>query len=216
MSTLYFDISKRKRARRNLVTALLVEATSNVSNRAPFREPGWFKLEDAETALSVERDYDYAEELRRVLRWSYSQVQIRTSKQHKVGVVPYRVKGDKIEVLLVTSKTHHRWILPKGNLRVDATAESSAIDEAIQEAGVEGEIIGNTLGIYEYSRLGVPYSVQIYTMKVNKVHEDWPEKSIRRRRWLNIDHAATVVEYEHLKQILVEFENRMIKKIGKR
>jgi 8-oxo-dGTP pyrophosphatase MutT (NUDIX family) len=204
----YFKEEARKEI---LVTAVLVESTSCVETRAPFREPTWFGIEAAETSLSIERDYEYTEELRKVLRWAYSKVQIRTCKQIKVGVIPFRTNGRDIEVLLITSKTHHRWILPKGNMQAGLSAEASALEEALQEAGIEGELVGESLGVHDYSRLGVPHTLEAFPMRVTKTHNDWPEKPARERRWVNIERAATIVEYEHLKQIFVEFQKRVVK-----
>ena len=200
-----FRYFKEEDCKENLVTALLIEATSSVKPRAPFRDPGWFSIEDAESELSVDRDYIHTEELRKILRWAYSRVQLRTSMQIQSGVVPCRSNKGRIEVLLITSKTRRRWILPKGNVRAGLSPQKSAVEEALQEAGVEGDLTGDSLGIFEYARLGIPYKVEMYPMEVKNTHENWPEKPFRERRRLNLDHAATVVEYEHLKQLFVEF-----------
>ena len=194
----------------HLVTALLVDVSSTVRSRASFRDPEWFNIEAAERALSEEREFQYAEELRKVLRWCYAQVQIRTSKQNKVGVVPFRKIKSDVQILLITSRTHHRWILPKGNTISGIPSSSCAAEEALQEAGVEGELLGEPLGFYEYTHQGVPHRVEMFVMEVKKMHSDWPEKTIRERKWFSINQAETVVEYEHIKQILVEFQRRLV------
>ena len=45
---------------------------------------------------------------------------------HKVGVIPFDIKGDRIAIMFVTSQGRGRWILPKGNLKNGETAKRAA------------------------------------------------------------------------------------------
>jgi len=52
------------------------------------------------------------------------------------AALPYRyVTKDKIEVLLITSRTQQRWILPKGKIAFGMLPHRSAAREAMEEAG---------------------------------------------------------------------------------
>ena len=64
------------------------------------------------------------------------------------GALCYRVQKDKVQVLLITSRRRKRWIVPKGWPIDGSTPSSAALQEAFEEAGVEGKVTGNCLGIY--------------------------------------------------------------------
>jgi 8-oxo-dGTP pyrophosphatase MutT (NUDIX family) len=54
------------------------------------------------------------------------------------GVIPYRKKEWKVEVLLVTSIKKKKWIIPKGFIEYNMSPFQSAKKEAFEEAGVRG------------------------------------------------------------------------------
>jgi phosphohistidine phosphatase len=54
------------------------------------------------------------------------------------AILPYRLRGDDLEVLVITSRKGTRWVLPKGIVEPGMTAAASAAKEAMEEAGVEG------------------------------------------------------------------------------
>jgi 8-oxo-dGTP pyrophosphatase MutT (NUDIX family) len=56
------------------------------------------------------------------------------------GAVPFRVRDGTIEVLLITSLTSGRWIIPKGIIEPQLSSAASAAQEAFEEAGVRGEL----------------------------------------------------------------------------
>jgi 8-oxo-dGTP pyrophosphatase MutT (NUDIX family) len=55
-------------------------------------------------------------------------------------VIPYRIRDGKIEVMLITSSTRKRWIIPKGMIEPDMTPQDSAAKEAWEEAGIIGQV----------------------------------------------------------------------------
>ena len=63
-----------------------------------------------------------------------------TSQSFKQSaVVPYRLVKNEIEVLLITTRKG-RWIIPKGIIEPELSAAESAAKEALEEAGVKGEV----------------------------------------------------------------------------
>jgi len=54
------------------------------------------------------------------------------------AALPFRVKEDKVQVLLITSRGTGRWIVPKGWPMEGKTPAESALQEAWEEAGVQG------------------------------------------------------------------------------
>ena len=129
--------------------------------------------------------------------------------ESQVGVIPFRQKRNKLEVLLITSRTRGRWIIPKGNVEPHLGPRSSAVQEAFEEAGVEGSLIRSSLGRYVHQRPTGYAMVEVYVMKVKKQHERWPESDVRERQWMSVSKARNRVEEPGLKALL----GRLAKKI---
>ena len=94
---------------------------------------------------------------------------------HQAGVIAYRVLDDgKVRVLLVTSRDTGRWIIPKGNIKAGEMPCKAAENEAYEEAGVKGIIIGSSpLGMYTYfkrldSGEARAATVEVYLLRVKE------------------------------------------------
>jgi 8-oxo-dGTP pyrophosphatase MutT (NUDIX family) len=127
------------------------------------------------------------------------------------GALCWRVKNDKVQVLLVTSRQRKRWILPKGWPVDGATPVEAAEREAWEEAGVTGKAKPVCVGVYSYvkdinSEDRLPCVVAVFPVKVKKQHADWPEKSERRRKWMSLKEAAKAVDEKELTAILSGFD----------
>ena len=70
------------------------------------------------------------------------------------SVLPYRLIGNRVEIMMITSTKRKRWILPKGIVEPDMTPAESAAKEAMEEAGVEGEVSPVSIGKYHYKKWG--------------------------------------------------------------
>ncbi|MAK81656.1 NUDIX domain-containing protein, partial [Phenylobacterium sp.] len=87
--------------------------------------------------------------LRRFIDWWRGPAPAPRSAQaptRQAGAVPYRVTDKGVSVLLVTSRRTGRWVFPKGGLMNGRTPWESAAQEALEEAGVEGEVEDVALG----------------------------------------------------------------------
>ena len=127
------------------------------------------------------------------------------------GALCWRVKNDKVQVLLVTSRQRKRWILPKGWPVDGATPVEAAEREAWEEAGVTGKAKPVCVGVYSYvkdinSEDRLPCVVAVFPVKVKKQHADWLEKSERRRKWMSLKEAAKAVDEKELTAILSGFD----------
>ncbi len=122
-------------------------------------------------------------------------------KFDQVGVIPYRKVGDEVEVLLITSRSRGRWIVPKGNVEDGLGVKGSAHLEALEEAGVEGWLERPPLGTYEH---GDPpeTTVQVYLMSVDNLHDDWEESDERARKWMPLGDARETVDESGLRELL--------------
>ncbi len=115
----------------------------------------------------------------------------------KLGVIPYRnLKCGKFEILLVTT-LGGKWSLPKGNLIKRLGPTRTAQLEAYEEAGISGKIIDQPLSFERQSK-----QFTYYPFKVHKVFKDWPESSLRTRRWISMDEVGNYVKRKPILKIL--------------
>ena len=71
----------------------------------------------------------------------------------QVAALPWRREPDgSIAVLLITSRTNAKWMLPKGWVIPGKTDAESAVIEAEEEAGVTGIPSAVPIGSYFYVR----------------------------------------------------------------
>jgi len=141
-------------------------------------------------------------------------VAARTAAGTQVAALPYRVTEAGVEILLITSRRTHRWIVPKGWPETGATPWADAAREAMEEAGVSGEIGEELLGTFRYLKetkhgLGVPCRVNLYPLKVTRQHRSWSEKAARETKWHSIGEAAALVSEPELKRLILKFGARL-------
>jgi len=152
---------------------------------------------------------------------STKQLPISISASHKSDVrtqfaaLCYRIRDKKPQILLITSRGSHRWIIPKGWPMDGKTPGESALQEAWEEAGVRGRVIERCLGLYSYSKVvapkkGLPCVAMIYPVKVKSLKRNYPEVGQRQRKWFSPKKAAARVEEPELAQILKTFDPRLL------
>ncbi len=130
------------------------------------------------------------------------------------AALPYRLSRDGPQILLVTSRTTRRWVVPKGSVKSGMKPSASAALEAYEEAGVGGQIMRAPVGIYGYAKKngkrGQLCLVQVFPLRVQRVLRDWPERHQRRREWTTFAIARERVHETALKRILLGFEARLL------
>ncbi|MEO9650590.1 MAG: NUDIX hydrolase [Roseobacter sp.] len=135
----------------------------------------------------------------------------KTDVRSQFAAVCYRLKKDKIEVLLITSRTSKRWIVPKGwPVNGKTPAEAAAI-EAWEEAGVRGTCDGRCIGIFSYSKdmdgnSVLPCLAMLFAIEVNELADEYPEADQRKRKWVSRKKASKMVDEPELARILRDFD----------
>ncbi|GAB4393314.1 MAG: NUDIX hydrolase [Kiloniellaceae bacterium] len=133
----------------------------------------------------------------------------KTFKQ-QCAVLAYRRGKKGLKVVLVTSLDTGRWVLPKGNLVEGLSIRASAALEALEEAGVEGEVEKHSLGHYDYEKTelkgGGLCRVDVFAMEVTRIKRNWLEKDRRQRKWMTLKDAAAAVNEPGLKRLIARFE----------
>jgi len=125
----------------------------------------------------------------------------------QVAAIPFRLdtRGD-IEVMLVTSRTTRRFIVPKGWPMKGKSGRKAATIEAQEEAGVLGKTLKQPAGTYSYwKRLAnrfVRVDVIVYLLEVTEELADWQEARRRQRAWLTPADAAMLIDEPDLSTLV--------------
>ena len=137
-------------------------------------------------------------------------------RAEQVAALPWRLdsKG-KLRILLVTSRTNGKWMLPKGWPMDGKSPSEAAQIEAREEAGVEGEVSDNAIGSFRYIKLfgdGTSTHAQalVYPVRVTSVLPQWDEKHQRSRNWLRPKKAAEMVFEPDLRRFLLALRDESL------
>ncbi|MDA9189875.1 NUDIX hydrolase [Alphaproteobacteria bacterium] len=129
--------------------------------------------------------------------------------EHKIGVIPFDISGERIAIMFVTSQKRGRWILPKGNLKPNESHQKGCKREAFEEAGIKGKILKNLplTHMISTSKKGkiCEVAVTYYPMLVSKQYDEWPEKEKRERHWALLDDALRVTDRIDFQNVIKSF-----------
>ncbi len=126
------------------------------------------------------------------------------------AALPYRIVDGAVEILLITSRRTHRWIVPKGWPIEGLSPAASAAREALEEAGISGEVQAEPIGFFHYFKvlrndINVPCKVDVFAMKVTRQRKNWAEKDARELRWYPLAEAAQTVTEPQLRKLILKF-----------
>jgi len=130
------------------------------------------------------------------------------ARGRQVAALPWRVENDgSLSVLLITSRTNAKWMLPKGWPMAGKTDAEAAQQEALEEAGIEGVVSEAPIGSYYFIKLlddgtTKPSQAIVYSLRVTGKRSGWDEKAQRRRRWFRAQKAAKAVYEPDLARFL--------------
>ncbi|WP_378941424.1 NUDIX hydrolase [Mesorhizobium sp. ANAO-SY3R2] len=131
------------------------------------------------------------------------------------GALPWRVgRRGKLEVVLITSRTRGRWILPKGWLAKGRTPAQSAAREAFEEAGVVGQPDSMPIGSYRYMKQRAdgtvePCDVTLFSLQVHGTLLNWPERHQRQRCRRPLHEAVDLIAEPELAQLLRSLQHNL-------
>ena len=117
------------------------------------------------------------------------------------GALPYAIVNDRVVFLLVTSRKTGRWIFPKGSISAGMTPWDSAAKEALEEAGVSGQVGTNPIGAYRNTDKGVPVEIDLYPLRVETQLEAWQEMDQRLRHWALLHETKRLLSDRALSKI---------------
>ena len=131
------------------------------------------------------------------------------SPGRQYAALPFRYLHS-LEILLISSRDTGRWVIPKGWPMKGRKPHAAAAREALEEAGLVGQIGKRSIGSYSYvKRLknGAPLvcEVDVFPLKVDRQRPRWREQNQRTVRWFPAEEAATLVEEPGLQALIDEF-----------
>ena len=127
----------------------------------------------------------------------------------QAAAIAVRRVGAKPQVCLIRRKKSGVWGIPKGVVDPGDTHEETALNEAWEEAGLMGRLIGDTIGTYRYVKWGRTLTVAVYIMEVLDEADVWEEAGFRERRWASFAEAVALLE-EHPALALVERARQLV------
>jgi 8-oxo-dGTP pyrophosphatase MutT (NUDIX family) len=121
-----------------------------------------------------------------------------------------RTASGEIEVLVITSRETHRWVIPKGWPIKGKTSAKSAAQEAFEEAGVTGKTDKSPIGSYAYDKRLKNGRLQhvrvtVFALLVEAEAAAFPEVGQREKRWVSLSEAAHLVDEPELMVVLATF-----------
>ena len=128
--------------------------------------------------------------------------------------MPWRKHNGALQFLLITTRTTQRWIVPKGWPLRNLSPSECAAREALEEAGVVGEIGPKSLGAFQYTKrrkdgVTLPVRIEVFAMEVMRQRRTWEEKSFRQTCWCSLDEALERVAEPGLRRLIVKFAKDM-------
>jgi len=126
------------------------------------------------------------------------------------AVLPYRLLDGKLQIMLIASRKATRWVIPKGVKEPELSLRDSADKEALEEAGIRGELDDEPIGDYDYKKWGGVCNVVVFPMAVSESvpEEEW-EESHRERRWLDPKKAKSLIAEPALRKLVDSLAKRL-------
>lgn len=126
------------------------------------------------------------------------------------GALPWRHTPEGLRVLLITTRTTRRWIVPKGWPIEGLPPHESAAIEAFEEAGVRGKVGEEMLGSFNHRKhlktgQVIACRVHVFPLEVTETHPEWMEKNDREIQWCSIEEALAQVSDPALRRLIVKF-----------
>src|SRR5947208_6658864 len=113
------------------------------------------------------------------------------SPPEQAAAIAVRGTGENLQVCLIRKRGSKAWGIPKGIVDPGDTHAETALNEAREEAGLTGRVIGKAIGTYEYEKWATTFTVAVYLVEVLEQQDVWQEAGFRERRWTSFSEAAS-------------------------
>ena len=82
--------------------------------------------------------------------------------------------------------------------------------EALEEAGLHGQIVGEPLGSFDDAKWGCRLLVTVLLMEVSRCDETWHESDVRQRCWASPERAAELISKPVLRCFVEQAATRVL------
>ena len=134
----------------------------------------------------------------------------RKPELRQFGALPFHYDeyGDP-HVYLVTSRGGGRWIIPKGNPIRGLAPHKVAAREALEEAGLVGQIQRNCIGTFDFDRRRggseAICHVDVYALEVDRQKRHWAEADQRSVMCFRLATALSLLTMPSLSVLIEQF-----------
>jgi 8-oxo-dGTP pyrophosphatase MutT (NUDIX family) len=138
------------------------------------------------------------------------------------AALPWRIgEGGIRQIMLLTSRERRRWVIPKGWPMKKRKPAEVASQEAYEEAGLIGQIVGKRpLGNFHYekrlAKKAIICEVLVFLFRVERQLDDRPERGERETKWFDATEAASLVEEGGLAEIVERFAGSYVRFVAPR
>jgi len=138
-----------------------------------------------------------------ILMLRYVQEEKESKKQAThAGTVLARKQDNQTQVLLVTSTKTGEWVLPKGHIEANESAEAAAVREAREETGYDCELIAYLDDTAPFITHKKPIVVSYFL--AFPLHAEPHPAEDRQKQWVEVGQAISMVRHEEMRKILRE------------
>jgi len=113
------------------------------------------------------------------------------------GVIPFRKASHGLELVLISTRRRDRWIFPKGQPETGLSPAKVALQEAREEAGLGGRLVGHPV-VLPYAKEGGTTNLLLFLLEVKRLDSSWLEESQRDRQTVPL---AEAVQWGDLAQL---------------
>jgi 8-oxo-dGTP pyrophosphatase MutT (NUDIX family) len=133
------------------------------------------------------------------------------------AALPWRRVEGRLEILLITTLTTKRWVVPKGWPLEGCSPSECAAQEAFEEAGVVGTMASKPVGSFDYRKRRkagdeIACHVDVFDLEVERQRRAWPEKAMRQTCWCSVEEALARVSDPGLKRLIAKFAKEMARR----
>ena len=118
------------------------------------------------------------------------------------AVVPFRYRHHKLEVGLVSSRTH-AWCLPMGLATGSLNPAYVGCSAAWEEGGFLGECSRTCIGSIEEHFGESTFIIRLYPLLVGSELAWWPDGGHRIRKWFSLRDAAASIDHQLFVELIL-------------
>ncbi len=126
------------------------------------------------------------------------------------GGIIWKLEGKEKKLAVVHRHKHNDWSLPKGKVDPGESWKKAALREVLEETGCVGKI-KKFAGSISYTLDGIPKVVMFWHMGIISSEPEKMNGEIDEVRWLSVDEAIKIMDYEDEIELLQKGPRKRIK-----